>query len=72
MPNAKIVNRRKVPPLNRSKKPNSVPWFWCEELLQAIRVDARRGDVTAQAIHRQQSQREHEPLAQVRNAKDVR
>ena len=43
-----------------------------EELFQFVRVDPRGRDVPTQAIHRQQSQREQEPLAQIRNAKDIR
>src|ERR1039457_6650501 len=43
-----------------------------EELLPLLNVDARRGDVTAQTVHRQQPQRKHQPLAKIWNAKHVR
>src|ERR1051325_3601714 len=43
-----------------------------EEFFQLVGVDAGSGDMPTQAIHRQQSQREQEPLAQVRYAKDIR
>ena len=42
-----------------------------EELLQLVGIDAGRRDVPAKTIHGQQSQRKQNPLAQVRNAKDV-
>ena len=42
-----------------------------EELLQLVRIHTRRGNVSAQAIHRQQPKRKQNALAQVRNAKDV-
>ena len=28
MPKAKIVSRRKFPPLNKSMMPRTEPWFW--------------------------------------------
>ena len=72
MPSAKTVSRRMLPPANRSKKPKIDPGLRAEELLPALEVDARRGDVAAQTIHRQQPQREQEPLAEVGDAKHVR
>ena len=72
MPNAKIVSRRKVPPLNRSKKPNTVPWFWLDEILEALGVDAGDRQVTAEAVHRQHRQREQDALPKIRDPKDVR
>ena len=72
MPRANTVRRRMLPPANRSKKPKIDPRLSCEELFPALQVDARRGNVAAQTIHGQQTQREQEPLAEVRDAKDVR
>ena len=72
MPSAKTVRRRMLPPANRSKKPKIEPGLRAEELRPALQVDARRGDVAAQTIHRQQPQREQEPLAEIRDAKHVR
>ncbi len=37
-----------------------------------LHVDAGRGHLASQTVYRQQAQREHEPLAQIGNAKDVR
>ena len=42
-----------------------------EELLQLVRIHPRRGNVSAQAVHRQQPKREQNALAQVRDTKDV-
>ena len=53
-------------------KPRKRALVLLEELLQQVGVDAGRGDVAAQAIHRQQAQREQNALAQVGNAEDVR
>ena len=43
-----------------------------EELRQPVAVDPRRRDVAADAIHRQQAEREQHALAQVGNPEDVR
>ena len=48
------------------------PGVGAEELFPALQVDTRRGNVAAQTIHRQQTQREQEPLAEVRYPKYVR
>ena len=61
-----------LPPANRSKKPKIEPACELKNCCPALDVDAGRGDVAAQPVHRQQRQREQDPLAQVRNAKDVR
>src|SRR4029077_6531994 len=42
-----------------------------EELLQFVRIHTRRGNVSAQAVHCQQTKREQNALAQVRDTKDV-
>ena len=42
-----------------------------EELRQLVGVDARRGDVSAQPVNRQQPKREQNALAQIGNAKYV-
>src|ERR1051325_6677849 len=39
MPSAKIVRRRNMPPLNRSRKPNSVPWFcWTHSSKRSVLI----------------------------------
>src|ERR1019366_5635671 len=43
-----------------------------EELRQSVAVDPRRRDVAADAIHRQQAEREQHALAQVGNQEDIR
>ena len=43
-----------------------------EKLLQLVRIHTRRGNVSAQAVHRQQPKRKQNALAQVRNTKNVR
>ena len=43
-----------------------------EELFQAVGVDAGSRDVPAQAVDRQQRQREQDTLAQIRDPKNVR
>ena len=42
-----------------------------EQLLQQFRIDARRRNVSAQAIHRQQTQRKQHPVPQVGRAENV-
>src|SRR5438046_494502 len=42
-----------------------------ERLLKLVGIHARSWNVTADAMHRQQTQREQEPLAQIGNAEDV-
>src|ERR1017187_3072115 len=42
-----------------------------EEVFPPLRVDTRRGNVAAQAIHRQHGEREQDSLAQIGNAKYV-
>src|SRR6185503_1375070 len=41
------------------------------QLEQRVGIDAGRGDVAAQSIHREQPEREGQPLAQVRDREDV-
>ncbi len=38
----------------------------------ALNIDAGRGHLASEPVHRQQAQRKHEPLAKVGDAKDVR
>ena len=42
-----------------------------EELLQLVGVHSRSGDVPAQAVNGQQTQRKQNPLTQFRDTKDV-
>ncbi len=71
MPSAKMVSRRSWPPLNRSTKPRKLPRFWSKNCDSKIGVDARRGNMPAQAVNRQQPKREQNALAQIGNAKYV-
>src|SRR5262249_38169554 len=43
-----------------------------EEGVDRLRVDAGRRNVSAQPVDRQQQEREHDPLAQIGDAEDVR
>ena len=72
MPRAKTVRRRMLPPANRSKKPKIDPELALKNSSQRCRLMPGRGDVAAQAVDRQQTQREQHPLAQVRYPEDVR
>ena len=72
IPKAKTVSRRMLPPANRSKKPKIDPELELKNSSQRVNVDARRGDVAAQTVHRQHGQREQQPLAEVRYPKYVR
>src|SRR2546426_93050 len=47
------------------------PFVGVENLLQERRIDSRRGNVRADAVHRQQRQREQQALAQFRDPEDV-
>src|SRR5580698_5632269 len=57
MPSAKIVRRRRLSPL--------------EHVLQQGRVDSRRRNVSAQAVHRQHAQREQNAVTQIRRAENI-
>ena len=72
MPSAKIVSRRKLPPLNRSKMPSTEPGRLLEEIFQHAGVDAGCRDVRAEAVHRQQPQREEQPVPQILDAEEIR
>ncbi len=71
MPSAKIVRRRKFPPLKRSIMPSTEPRLCSNKLLQQVGVDSRRGDKRAETIHPQQRQRKQHTITQVRRAENV-
>ena len=71
MPSAKIVSRRKLPPLNKSIMPSSRALVLIEQLRQDIGIDSRRGNMRANAIHREHRQRKEHTLPQIRNAEDI-
>ena len=61
----------KLPPEKRSSTPSSVLPTSCQTLLELVAVDARRGDVRAQAIDGQQPERKQDALTQVGHAEHV-
>ena len=71
MPSAKMVRRRRLPPLNRSTSPSASRPAVLKNCCQQLGIDAGRGDVRAQAIDGQDAQREQHALAQVGNAEDI-
>ena len=71
MPRAKIVSRARLPPENRSHQAEQAPPLLGEELLERRRVDAGGRDPRADAVDREQGERESDPLAQVGDVGDV-
>ena len=61
-----------LPPANRSKKPKIEPGCDAKNSAHRWRLIPGVGTVAAQTVHRQQPQREQEPLAKVGDAKHVR
>src|ERR1700730_17173772 len=57
MPNAKIVRRRKLPLL--------------EQALQHAGIDARCGDMRADAVHREQRHGKQHPVPQIGDAEEI-
>ena len=71
MPSAKIVSRRKLPPLKRSIMPSTDPWFCWNSCVKTSVLMPGVGMNAPKPIHRQHAQRKQDPIAQVRNAKHV-
>ena len=71
MPRAKIVRRRKLAAAEQVNEAEEAAAVLVEELGEQIGVDARRRDVAAEPVDRQQAKREQNALAQVGNAEYI-
>ena len=70
-PSAKTEMVWKFPPEKRSSTPRSVLPTSLPDARELVAVDARRGDVRAQAVDGQQPERKQDALTQVGHAEHV-
>ena len=72
MPSAKIVSRRKRSAAEQIEEAEDGALVGLDEILEALGIHAGDRQVTAEAIHRQHRQGEHDTLPKIRDPKDVR
>ena len=71
MPSAKMVMRRSDAAAEQVEHAENAAGVAPENVLDLVHVHAGNRNMSADPVHRQQSQREQQPLAQVRNPKYV-